>query len=89
MIFRFMDAQKADFPIRFMARRLQVSTSGFYEWRQRQRDPSPRRVADAELTGTITEIHRRSRGSYGSPRVWADLRHGAQVRVWGANGWSG
>lgn len=76
-----MDANKADFPIRFMATRLGVSTSGFYEWRQRQRHPSPRRVADAELMVTITEIHRRSRGTYGSPRVWADLRHGAQIRV--------
>jgi transposase InsO family protein len=76
-----MDANKADFPIRFMATRLQVSTSGFYEWRHRQTHPAARSVADAELTETIGEIHRRSRGTYGSPRVWADLRHGTQIRV--------
>jgi len=69
-----MDANKADFPIRFMASRLGVSTSGFYEWRQRLTHPSPRTVSDAELTDLIREIHTRSRGTYGSPRTWADLR---------------
>jgi len=76
-----MDAQKASFPIRFMARRLGVSTSGFYEWRHRQIDPAPRTLADEGLTATIVEIHRVSRGTYGSPRVWAELRMGAGIRV--------
>lgn len=81
MIFRFMDANKADFPIRFMAVRLEVSTSGFYEWRHRQSNPCRRDIADAALTETICEIHQRSRGTYGSPRVWADLRFGSGIRV--------
>lgn len=81
MIFRFMDANKADFPIRFMADRLDVSTSGFYEWRHRQSNPCQRAREDAELTETICEIHERSRGTYGSPRVWADLRFGSDIRV--------
>ena len=76
-----MDANKASFPITFMAAHFEVSTSGFYEWHHRQSHPSARTVADAELTETITEIHRRSRGTYGSPRVWADLRLGADIRV--------
>jgi transposase InsO family protein len=76
-----MDANKADFPIRFMADRLDVSTSGFYEWRHRQVSLCRRAREDAELTKTICEIHKRSRGTYGSPRVWADLRLGSGVRV--------
>lgn len=76
-----MDANKAEFPIRFMAYRLEVSTSGFYEWRHRQTHPSARSVADAELTGLIREIHHRSRGTYGAPRIWADLRLGLGIRV--------
>ncbi len=76
-----MDANKADFPIKFMAARLEVSTSGFYEWRWRQTLPCRRVREDTELTVTITEIHRRSRGTYGSPRVWADLRLGSGIRV--------
>jgi putative transposase len=58
-----------------------VSPAGFYEWQQRQVCPSPRARADAELAATIREIHRLSRGTYGAPRVWADLRLGAGIRV--------
>ncbi|MPZ54846.1 MAG: IS3 family transposase [Acidimicrobiia bacterium] len=76
-----MDANKADFSISFMADRLGVSTSGFYEWRHRQSNPSRRARDDAELTEIIRDIHTRSRGTYGSPRVWADLRLGSGVRV--------
>jgi len=79
--FRFMDAQKARFPIRFMAKRLGVSTSGFYEWRHRQSNPCRRRVEDAALMDTIVEIWRQSRGTYGSPRVFAELRLGRNIRV--------
>jgi len=81
MIYGFMDAQKAELPVRLMCRQLGVSAAGFYEWQQRQADPCPRARADAALTETIREIHRASRGTYGSPRVWADLRLGASVRV--------
>ena len=49
MIFRFMDAEKARFPIRFMASRLGVSPSGFYEWRYRQSHPSARTTEDRRL----------------------------------------
>ena len=76
-----MDANKADFPIRFMASRLGVSTSGFYGWRHRQEHPSRRTRTDRELTETICAIWRQSRGTYGSPRVWAELRLGQNVRV--------
>ena len=76
-----MDANKADFPIRFMANRLGVSTSGFYEWRHRQSNPCRRACEDAELTETITEIWRQSRGTYGAPRIWAELRLGRGIRV--------
>lgn len=81
MIYEFMEAEKADFPIRFMARRLEVSTSGFYDWRKRRTSPCERWVADRRLTETIKAIHARSRGTYGSPRVWAELRLGMGVRV--------
>ena len=38
-------------------------------------DPSARDVADAELTAKIREVHAESDGTYGSPRVTAELRH--------------
>ncbi len=57
---------------------LRVSTSGYYEWRERP--PSLRAVADAALIVQIREIHVCSRGTYGVPRVHAELRLGCGVR---------
>ena len=55
-----------------MCRVLEVSTSGYYAWRNR--GPSERTQKDAMLTEKIREIHDRSRGTYGSPRVHAALQ---------------
>ncbi len=57
---------------------LRVSSSGYYEWRERP--PSRRAVADEALTAQIREIHACSRGTYGVPRVHAELRLGCGVR---------
>lgn len=54
-----------------MCRLLGVSTSGYYAWRKR--GPSKRAIADASLIETISEIHAWSRGTYGSPRIHAEL----------------
>ena len=84
MTFAFIDAEKANDPTMSLAwacRVLGVSTSGFYEWRRAQLQPCQRRRDDAELRATIREIHRQSRGTYGAPRVHAELRLGLDVRV--------
>src|SRR5207237_4786671 len=49
-----------------------VSRSGFHAWRRRP--PSDRALSDAWLTEKIKEIHVQSRGTYGSPRMHAELR---------------
>jgi putative transposase len=69
--FAFIEAEKARFPVAFMCRYLGVSTSGFYA--RRSRPPSRRAVADAALTSTIRVVHAGSRGTYGAPRVHAEL----------------
>jgi putative transposase len=74
--FAFIDAEKASFPIAFMCDRLGVSRAGYYAWRARQVTPTPRMAAEVELTATIREIHAASRGTYGVPRVTAELRLG-------------
>ena len=58
---------------------LRVSRSGYYEWLSRP--PSARDLEDAYLANTIADIHQMSRGSYGAPRVHAELRLGMGVRV--------
>ena len=51
---------------------LKISRSGYYTWTRR--GPSAHAQRDVELTTLIIEIHRRSRTTYGSPRVHAELR---------------
>ena len=70
-LFRFIEAERARFPISFMCRRLGVARSGFYAWRSRP--PSRRALADAQLSVTIRQIHTMSRGTYGVPRIHAEL----------------
>lgn len=49
-----------------------VSKSGFYAWRSRK--PSKHKIRDDELKIKIKEIYARSRGTYGAPRILADLK---------------
>jgi len=60
---------------------LAVSTSGYYNWRQRLERPARRTVFDEFLTEQIKEIHTQSRGTYGSPRVHAELVLGEGIPV--------
>ncbi len=67
-----MKANQADFPVQVMCDVLGVSRSGFYAYLARP--PSRRAVEDAALTERLEELHARSRGTYGAPRLHADLR---------------
>lgn len=71
-LFKLIDAEKADYSISLLCRVLKVSRSGYYDWKNRP--PSKRDREDAALTCQITEIHERSRGIYGYPRVHAELQ---------------
>lgn len=61
-----------------MCRVLAVSTSGYYAWRKRR--PSRRAQADEALLTEIRQIHQGSKGTYGAPRIQAQLA-GQGVRV--------
>jgi putative transposase len=58
---------------------LGVSTSGFYDWRDRP--VSARERSDLQLVEVIRDVHSRSRQTYGSSRVHAELRLGKDIRV--------
>lgn len=51
---------------------LQASKAGYYAWRKRE--ASDRDKRDETITKKIVEIHRKSRKTYGSPRIHRALR---------------
>ena len=67
-----MNDHQAIYPVRTMCRLLGLSPSGYYAWRGR--GPSCRARENAALTGEVLEIHARSDGTYGAPRIHAELR---------------
>ena len=66
-----MRAHQAEFRIATMARVLGVSTSGYYAWLKRER--SAREESDSALAERVRAIHERSGGTYGAPRIRAEL----------------
>lgn len=72
MRFEFIRAEKAAVPVATLCRVLKVSRSGFYAWCRRPESAHGRR--DRQLRVLVRESFEASRGRYGSPRVWEDLR---------------
>ena len=66
-----MKANQAMYAIRRMCDLLGVSPSGYYAWAGRPR--SQRAQSDEALLAQIRSIHQRSRGTYGAPRIHAEL----------------
>jgi putative transposase len=78
MSYAFIAQDCPDLPVATCCRVMKVSTSGFYAWCA---NPVSQRDLDAAyLTNTIVDIHRASRGTYGSPRVHVELRLGVGVQ---------
>ncbi len=62
------------FGVEPILRVLEVSVSTFYGWVTRRRRPSPRDIEETWLGEQIERIHKESDGTYGSPKVHAQLR---------------
>jgi putative transposase len=77
--FAFVEVEKASFPIAFMCKRLEISTSGFYAWRRRPE--SNRSREDRRLAVLVRESHDLSRQNYGSPRIHEDLKQAKKLRI--------
>jgi putative transposase len=71
--FRLIDAKRAQHPVCLLCSVLGVSRAGYYAWKQRPLSERQRR--DDELLGEVRAIHAESKGTYGWPRVHAELRH--------------
>ena len=71
MRFAFIQAEKACWPVTAMCGVLKVSTSGFYAWQRHV--PSAHEKKDDRLKVLVHASFNKSRKTYGSPRVHADL----------------
>lgn len=72
--YAFIEAEKTTHGIAFLCRLLKVARSSFYAWLAAAKARSARRAADEALAHEITVIHVASRGTYGVPRIHAELR---------------
>jgi putative transposase len=70
----FVAAHRDRFGVEPILRVLEIPVSTFYGWLAQQRRPCQRRRRDAWLAGKIRAVHQRSGGTYGAPRVHAQLR---------------
>ena len=71
MSFALIDAKKADVPIEAACEFLNVSVSGYYAWKSREASSRQRR--DLVLLAHIRAEFSTSNGTYGSPRMHAEL----------------
>ena len=71
-LYRFIEEHRSTFGVERMCRCLEVSRSGYYDWKGKE--PSRRERANEALTTHIKAIHEQSERLYGSPRITSELR---------------
>jgi putative transposase len=79
MRFRLIEAERAQHSVSLLCSVLGVTRAGFYAWSRR--GPCDRELLDRELCELIEGIFRRSRETYGVPRVHAELQDEHQIGV--------
>lgn len=78
MIYRMVEAEKANLPVYRVCRLLEVSASGYYSWKRRL--PSHRQKEELVLLARIRAQFATSHETYGGPRMTVELREeGLQV----------
>lgn len=70
--FAFILLNEGAWSVSEMCAALKVTRQGYYAWRSR--GPSAHDLRDAELAAMVSEIHSASRGVYGAPKVFAEIR---------------
>jgi putative transposase len=73
-IYKFIAAEKANFPVSFMCEHLEVSTSSYYEWIQAAEPRAAIQAKEDALVAEMRTIHKTSHGTYGEPRMTPALR---------------
>lgn len=71
MIYRSIQLQSGEYPVRWLCRILGVSASGYYAWCGRP--PSQRTRENRQLVAIMREVHESIDSAYGSPRMRDEL----------------
>lgn len=71
MIFSWMEMHRSIFSVKGMCNFFDVSKSGFYEWLSRPE--SDRTIEEKKIVKEMEAIHEETQGTYGSPRMMAEL----------------
>jgi len=75
--YAFVRAQDKEFAIKRMCQILQISRSGYYDWRVRQDSERSRR--DRVLLQEIRRIHQQTKEAYGATKTWRALNQSGTV----------
>jgi putative transposase len=68
----WIEEHRDQFQVTRMCRQLEVSRTGYSQWRTRA--PSDRSIANATLDAQVAAMHAESHRSYGRPRIVRGLR---------------
>lgn len=79
--FQFVADHQRRYGVKRLCTILGIARSSFYYWRRAAPERSARQAADARLAARIRHVHRDSGGTYGVPRVTAQLRDGGGQAV--------
>ncbi|HEV7974225.1 IS3 family transposase [Amycolatopsis sp.] len=77
--YRFISEHRAQFTVTRLCQVLGIRRQGYHEWIRSEATRAARADADRELAGVITEIHTAHHGTYGAPRITAELRRRGHV----------
>jgi transposase InsO family protein len=72
--FQFVADHHRRYGVKRLCTILGIARSSFYYWRATAADRTARQAADTELAARIRAVHREPDGTYGVPRIAAELR---------------
>ncbi|WP_107484688.1 IS3 family transposase [Streptomyces sp. TN58] len=71
---QFVDDHQRRFGVKRLCDLLRIARSSFYYWRRTAAARTARQAAEAGLAARIRKVHEESDGTYGAPRITAELR---------------
>ena len=72
--FQFVDDHQRRYGVKRLCQVIGIARSSYYRWTATSLDRAVRAAADARLAARIRVSHRDSAGTYGVPRITAELR---------------